>query len=89
MAPLKLRKLQSLVVSFRVTPSPPHLLYGNEEELKLALQIVEDFSNGINMTFRLDKCAILLITNGEYVTTNICLEIPKLDDEENKGYRYL
>eukprot|EP00957_Ditylum_brightwellii_P033695 2553871-Ditylum_brightwellii.AAC.1 len=74
-----------------------HLLYiddlklyaRNEEELKCALQIVEDFSNGINITFGLDKCAILLITNGKYATTNICLEIPKLDDEENKGYQYL
>eukprot|EP00957_Ditylum_brightwellii_P093800 7142630-Ditylum_brightwellii.AAC.1 len=41
------------------------------------------------MTFGLDKCAILLITNGKYSTTNIYLEIPKLDDEDNKGYRYL
>jgi hypothetical protein len=41
------------------------------------------------MTFGLDKCAILLITNGKYSTTNIYPEIPKLDDEDNKGYRYL
>eukprot|EP00957_Ditylum_brightwellii_P211253 15365955-Ditylum_brightwellii.AAC.1 len=61
----------------------------NEEELKHALQIAEDFSNDINMTFGLDKCAILLITNGKYATTNICPETLKLDDEENKGYKYL
>jgi hypothetical protein len=53
------------------------------------LKIVEDFSDDINMTFGLDKCAILLITNGKYSTTNIYPEIPKLDDEDNKGYRYL
>eukprot|EP00957_Ditylum_brightwellii_P003555 269582-Ditylum_brightwellii.AAC.1 len=41
------------------------------------------------MTFGLDKCAILLITNGKYSTTNIYPEIPKLDYEDNKGYRYL
>eukprot|EP00957_Ditylum_brightwellii_P191504 14579268-Ditylum_brightwellii.AAC.1 len=50
---------------------------------------MKDFSNDINMTFRLDKCTILLITNGKYATTNICPEIPKLDDKENKGYCYL
>eukprot|EP00957_Ditylum_brightwellii_P012754 963903-Ditylum_brightwellii.AAC.1 len=41
------------------------------------------------MSFGLHKCAILLIKNGKYTTANICLEIPKLDDEENKGYWYL
>eukprot|EP00957_Ditylum_brightwellii_P021674 1634036-Ditylum_brightwellii.AAC.1 len=41
------------------------------------------------MTFGLDKCAILLITNGKYSTTNIYPEIPKLDDKDNMGYRYL
>eukprot|EP00957_Ditylum_brightwellii_P211467 15366198-Ditylum_brightwellii.AAC.3 len=71
-----------------------HLLYidnlklyaRNKEELCHALQIVEDFSRDINMSFGLDKCAILLIKNGKYTTTNICPEIPKLDDDENKGY---
>eukprot|EP00957_Ditylum_brightwellii_P128417 9794150-Ditylum_brightwellii.AAC.1 len=74
-----------------------HLLYinglksyvQNEEELKCALQIVEDFSNEINMSFGFDKCAILLTTNGKYTTANICQEITKFDDEENKGYHYL
>eukprot|EP00957_Ditylum_brightwellii_P012954 978940-Ditylum_brightwellii.AAC.1 len=74
-----------------------HLLYvdnlklytQNKEELKRALQIVEGFSRAMNMTFGLDKCAILLIFNGKYTTTNICPETPKLDDEDNKGYRYL
>eukprot|EP00957_Ditylum_brightwellii_P014052 1059557-Ditylum_brightwellii.AAC.1 len=61
----------------------------NEEELQYALQIVEDFSCNIDMLFGLDKCVILLIENGKYTTTNICLEIPKLSDDENKGYRYL
>eukprot|EP00957_Ditylum_brightwellii_P057680 4373554-Ditylum_brightwellii.AAC.1 len=41
------------------------------------------------MSFGLYKCVILLITNEKYATTNICPEISKLDDEENKGYRYL
>eukprot|EP00957_Ditylum_brightwellii_P072831 5535334-Ditylum_brightwellii.AAC.1 len=41
------------------------------------------------MTFGLGKCAILLINNGKYSTTNIYPEIPKSDDEDNKGYRYL
>eukprot|EP00957_Ditylum_brightwellii_P161276 12279677-Ditylum_brightwellii.AAC.1 len=41
------------------------------------------------MTFGLDKCAILLIVNGKYSTTNIYPEIPKLDDKDKKGYRYL
>eukprot|EP00957_Ditylum_brightwellii_P145719 11096006-Ditylum_brightwellii.AAC.1 len=57
--------------------------------MKRALQIVEDFSRDINMTFGLDICAILLISNGKYTTTNFCPEIPKLDDEDNKGYQYL
>eukprot|EP00957_Ditylum_brightwellii_P125417 9559726-Ditylum_brightwellii.AAC.1 len=41
------------------------------------------------MTFGLDKCAILLIVNGKYSTTNIHPGIPKLDDDNNKGSRYL
>eukprot|EP00957_Ditylum_brightwellii_P065100 4937941-Ditylum_brightwellii.AAC.1 len=41
------------------------------------------------MTFGLDKCAILLIVNGKYSTTNIYPEIPKLDNNNNKGYRHL
>eukprot|EP00957_Ditylum_brightwellii_P192595 14663150-Ditylum_brightwellii.AAC.1 len=41
------------------------------------------------MTFGLDKCAILLISNGKYITTSICPYIPKLDNEDNKGYQYL
>eukprot|EP00957_Ditylum_brightwellii_P167206 12728675-Ditylum_brightwellii.AAC.1 len=41
------------------------------------------------MTFGLDKFAILLIVNGKYSTTNIHPETPKLDDDDNKGYRYL
>eukprot|EP00957_Ditylum_brightwellii_P137822 10507324-Ditylum_brightwellii.AAC.2 len=61
----------------------------NKKELRCALQTVEDFSKDINISFGLDKCAILLITNGKCTTTNICPEIPKLDDEENKGYCYL
>eukprot|EP00957_Ditylum_brightwellii_P148756 11325492-Ditylum_brightwellii.AAC.1 len=41
------------------------------------------------MTFSLDKCAILLISNGKYTTTSICPETPKLDNKDNKGYHYL
>eukprot|EP00957_Ditylum_brightwellii_P029932 2265102-Ditylum_brightwellii.AAC.1 len=41
------------------------------------------------MAFGLDKCAILLIVNGNYSTTNIYPKLPKLDDDNNKGYRYL
>eukprot|EP00957_Ditylum_brightwellii_P157128 11958825-Ditylum_brightwellii.AAC.1 len=41
------------------------------------------------MRFGLDKCAILLLCNGKYTKSNICPKIPKLDDEDNKGYRYL
>mmetsp|Transcript_36211 Transcript_36211/g.53028 ORF Transcript_36211/g.53028 Transcript_36211/m.53028 type:complete len:519 (-) Transcript_36211:412-1968(-) len=74
-----------------------HLLYiddlkiytANEEELQRALQIVEEFSNDINMSFGLDKCAILVIKNGSISTTNIYPDTPKLDDDENKAYRYL
>eukprot|EP00957_Ditylum_brightwellii_P006259 474747-Ditylum_brightwellii.AAC.1 len=40
------------------------------------------------MSSGLDNCAILLITNRKYATTNICPEIPKLDDNKNKGYHY-
>eukprot|EP00957_Ditylum_brightwellii_P170762 12997478-Ditylum_brightwellii.AAC.2 len=43
----------------------------------------------MNMSFGLDKYAILLIANEKYTTTNICPEIPKLNDDENKGYYYL
>eukprot|EP00957_Ditylum_brightwellii_P057962 4394957-Ditylum_brightwellii.AAC.1 len=41
------------------------------------------------MNFGLDKCAILLILNSKYTTTNIYPEILKLDDEDSKGYQYL
>eukprot|EP00957_Ditylum_brightwellii_P208719 15358657-Ditylum_brightwellii.AAC.1 len=41
------------------------------------------------MTFGVDKCTILYIKNGVYSTTNILPEIPKLDDDANRGYRYL
>eukprot|EP00957_Ditylum_brightwellii_P096564 7354649-Ditylum_brightwellii.AAC.1 len=41
------------------------------------------------MSFGLGKCTILLIKNGEYSTTNIYPEIPKLYDAENEGYHYL
>eukprot|EP00957_Ditylum_brightwellii_P199554 15212109-Ditylum_brightwellii.AAC.1 len=41
------------------------------------------------MIFGLNECAILLIVNGKYSTTNIYPEIPKLDNKDNKGYRYL
>eukprot|EP00957_Ditylum_brightwellii_P142475 10854605-Ditylum_brightwellii.AAC.1 len=61
----------------------------NEEELRHALQIVEDFGKDINMSFGLNKCAILSITNRKYATTNICPDIPKLDDNKNKDYCYL
>eukprot|EP00957_Ditylum_brightwellii_P211395 15366126-Ditylum_brightwellii.AAC.2 len=41
------------------------------------------------MTFGLDECALLLIVNDKYSTININPKIPKLDIEDNKGYRYL
>ena len=53
------------------------------------MKLVEKFSNDINMTFGLDKCAVLTLKNGRYSTTNILPEIPKLDDDLNKGYCYL
>ena len=53
------------------------------------MKLVEKFSNDINMTFGLDKCAVLTLKNGRYSTTNILPEIPKLDDDLNKLYRYL
>eukprot|EP00957_Ditylum_brightwellii_P013989 1055577-Ditylum_brightwellii.AAC.1 len=65
------------------------ILEQTKEELKRALQIIENFSRDINMTFGLDTCAILLMSNGKYTTTNICPEILKLDNEDNKGYWHL
>eukprot|EP00957_Ditylum_brightwellii_P104675 7976683-Ditylum_brightwellii.AAC.1 len=53
------------------------------------MKLLEKFSNDINMTFGLDKCAVLTLKNGRYSRTNILPEIPKLDDDLNKGYRYL
>eukprot|EP00957_Ditylum_brightwellii_P198490 15127626-Ditylum_brightwellii.AAC.1 len=47
------------------------------------MKLVEKFSNNINMTFGLDKCAVLTLKNGRYSTTNIFPEIPKLDDDLN------
>eukprot|EP00957_Ditylum_brightwellii_P068643 5211266-Ditylum_brightwellii.AAC.1 len=41
------------------------------------------------MIFGLDKCAVLTLKNGRYSTTSILPEIPNLDDDLNKGYRYL
>eukprot|EP00957_Ditylum_brightwellii_P058255 4417352-Ditylum_brightwellii.AAC.1 len=41
------------------------------------------------MMFGLDKYAILYIKNGVYSTTNILPEITWLDNDANKGYRYL
>eukprot|EP00957_Ditylum_brightwellii_P154316 11743417-Ditylum_brightwellii.AAC.1 len=53
------------------------------------MKLVEQFSNDINMSFGLDKCAVLTLKNGRYSTTNILPEISKLDNGSNKGYRYL
>eukprot|EP00957_Ditylum_brightwellii_P105943 8080906-Ditylum_brightwellii.AAC.1 len=50
------------------------------------MKLVEQFSNEINMSFGLDKCAVLTLKNGCYSTTNILPEIPKLDNNSNKGY---
>eukprot|EP00957_Ditylum_brightwellii_P199810 15232549-Ditylum_brightwellii.AAC.1 len=74
-----------------------HLLYiddlkvyaKNEEELERIMKIVGQFSDNINMTFGLNKCTILYIKNGVYSTTKILPEIPKLDDDTNRGYQYL
>ena len=67
-------------------------LYANSEEnLKNLLQIVEDFSNDINMEFGQDKCSKCVIKKGKKVDTeNICLdryEIQNLD--EDTPYKYL
>eukprot|EP00957_Ditylum_brightwellii_P038795 2932150-Ditylum_brightwellii.AAC.1 len=53
------------------------------------MKLVEKFSNDINMTFDLDKCAVLTLRNGRYSTTNILPKTPKVDDDLNKGNRYL
>eukprot|EP00957_Ditylum_brightwellii_P075281 5720636-Ditylum_brightwellii.AAC.1 len=53
------------------------------------MKLVECFSTNINMTFGLDKCAVFTLTNGRYSTANLLPEIPKLDDDLNKGYCYL
>eukprot|EP00957_Ditylum_brightwellii_P176919 13476337-Ditylum_brightwellii.AAC.1 len=53
------------------------------------MKLVEKFSNNINMTFGLEKCAVFILKTGQYSTTNILPEIPKLDGDLNKGYRYL
>eukprot|EP00957_Ditylum_brightwellii_P159811 12164326-Ditylum_brightwellii.AAC.1 len=53
------------------------------------MKLVEKFSNDINMTFGLEKCAVLTLKNDRYSTTNILPEISKLDDDLNKGYQYL
>eukprot|EP00957_Ditylum_brightwellii_P034467 2614130-Ditylum_brightwellii.AAC.1 len=53
------------------------------------MKLVEQFSNGINMSFGLDKCAVLIFKNCCYSTTNILPEIPKLDEDSNQGYQYL
>eukprot|EP00957_Ditylum_brightwellii_P201149 15324269-Ditylum_brightwellii.AAC.1 len=53
------------------------------------MKLVEKISNDINMTFGLDKCAVLTFKNCRYSTTNILPEIPKLDDDLNKGYQCL
>eukprot|EP00957_Ditylum_brightwellii_P041921 3175288-Ditylum_brightwellii.AAC.1 len=50
------------------------------------MKLVEKFINNINMTFGLDKCAVPTLKNGQYSTTNMLPEIPKLDDDLNKGY---
>eukprot|EP00957_Ditylum_brightwellii_P072417 5503456-Ditylum_brightwellii.AAC.1 len=53
------------------------------------MKVVQKFSNDINMTFGLDKCAVFTLKNGRYSTTNILPEIPKLGDDLYKGYNYL
>ena len=67
------------------------LFANSEENLKSLLQIVEDFSNDINMEFGLDKCAKSVIKKGKKVETeNIQLdryEIQNLD--EDTPYKYL
>eukprot|EP00957_Ditylum_brightwellii_P130275 9937714-Ditylum_brightwellii.AAC.1 len=53
------------------------------------MKLAEQVSNDINMSFGLDKCAVLTLKNGSYSTTNILPEIPKLDEDSNRGYQYL
>eukprot|EP00957_Ditylum_brightwellii_P010016 755861-Ditylum_brightwellii.AAC.1 len=38
------------------------------------------------MSFGLDKCAVITLKNGRYSTTNLLPDIPKLDNDSNKGY---
>eukprot|EP00957_Ditylum_brightwellii_P202484 15330398-Ditylum_brightwellii.AAC.1 len=66
-----------------------HRTFICKEELRCALQNVEDCSNDIVVSFGLDKHVILLITNVKYSTTNLCPENPILDNTENKGYCYM
>eukprot|EP00957_Ditylum_brightwellii_P080556 6127589-Ditylum_brightwellii.AAC.1 len=53
------------------------------------MKLVEQFSPNRNMSFGLDKYAIFVIKNSHNSTTNILPQIPKLDNDTNKGYQYL
>ena len=67
------------------------LYASSEKELQELLQIVEDFSNDINMKFGTDKCATCIIKKGKKTSIqNIKLEkneIQNLEDEAT--YKYL
>jgi hypothetical protein len=64
----------------------------NDDQLETLLQTVHHFSNDINMTFGLDKCAKATFKRGKLTQTsnvelNIDTVIKELDQEET--YKYL
>ena len=63
----------------------------NDEKLKNLLQIVEDFSKDINMTFGLDKCAKCTLRKGKkHSTENMKLEENEIADLDGEAvYKYL
>ena len=63
----------------------------NDKELRHLLQIVEDYSKDIGMSFGVDKCAKCTIKKGKKTTTeNMQLEEYEIQDlEEDAVYKYL
>ena len=57
------------------------------KQMERCRKTIKEFSDDINMSFGLDKCAVIHLTRGKVNNTPETLEIPILDPEDS--YKYL
>ena len=57
------------------------------KQMERCRTVIKEFSDDINMSFGLDKCAVIHLTRGKVNNTPETLEIPILDPEDS--YKYL